>query len=88
MSARPIAGDDLRTLKPGATVWVVASNGVRTEVVDTVTIPEDGELGEFVDIPEWATLFWSLIEDPKYRADWSRLRGYTHFPEEKLSKSH
>lgn len=52
---------------------LIATNGVRTETVD--------------EVPEWATLFWYLRGDPKARADWSSLRGYSYTPPNKLSKS-
>ena len=53
--------------------YLIASDGYRAEVV------------EFV--PAWATVYWYLQDDPRQRADWSSLVGYSHKPENKMSKS-
>ena len=67
MSAKQLGGDGEN--------FLVATDGVRTEVI------ESGE------VPEWATLYWWLQDHPEGRADWNRLRGYHHTAPNKLSKT-
>lgn len=39
------------------------------------------------EVPEWATLYWYLKDDPRHRPDWNRTLGYKAEKFEKLSKS-
>lgn len=63
--AREIPGD-----RDGA--YLIASNGIRTEVVDAV--------------PDWATMYWRLRDDPRGRPNWAGMRAIVK-PPQKMSKS-
>lgn len=68
MSARKLPGE------PNGTI-LVATDGLRTEVVDVGVIPD------------WASLYWYLAEDPRQRPDWNRVVGYKAEKFNKISKS-
>lgn len=54
---------------------LIATDGLRTEVVDSGAIPD------------WATLYWYLKDDPRTRPDWNRTLGYKAEKFNKISKS-
>lgn len=56
----------------GSGDYLIATDGVRVEVVDAV--------------PEWAKLTWYLDDDPRIRPDWNRTVGYKPESFNKLSK--
>jgi hypothetical protein len=85
--SREIPGSDSRHIRAGSPIYWVASDGQRTELVGESVLGEGLIPVSDVEIPDWATLHWILYDDPRFRADWSRLKGYHPETFNKLSKS-
>lgn len=76
--ARMIPGE------PGGKI-LVATDGVQFEVCFPQKTPVYDTIEYF--IPEWATLFWFLKDDPKGRPDWNGTNRMDFTKANKMSKS-